>query len=69
MINTFKIGDMVTTKTGTQTMTVDFLTKNGEYNCKWHEEGVLREGEFKPDVLELKINKYRNSQGKDFNQH
>ncbi len=54
MSKVFKTGDKVIHPSHSHTMTVDYLTKSGEYNCKWHEEGVLKEGDFKAASLSIK---------------
>jgi len=61
MTNTFKTGDRVYSVEGGTTMTIDYLTKDGKYKCKWHKGHELKEAEFRPEKLHLKTRKLNQS--------
>lgn len=62
MINyEYKTGDAVQLKTGGPTMTIDFKTKSGTYNCKWHDGPDLKESEFRPDLIQVIVRTDRRS--------
>ncbi|TXK31167.1 DUF2158 domain-containing protein [Pontibacter qinzhouensis] len=49
----YKTGDAVQLMTGGPTMTIDYKTKSGCYNCKWHDEQGLKEKEFSPELFHI----------------
>ncbi|WP_187261397.1 DUF2158 domain-containing protein [Pontibacter beigongshangensis] len=57
----YKTGDAVQLKTGGPTMTIDFKTKSGTYNCKWHDGQDLKESEFGPEQIQVVVRTDRRS--------
>lgn len=54
MYKIFKTGDSVIYKMANQQMTIDYLTKTGQYNCRWYEGMILKEATFNPNDLEFR---------------
>ena len=60
----FKVGDLVTLKSGGPPMTVNMLFEDGGVQTVWHlEDGNLRREGFYPGALKMRRNEARSTGG------